>query len=105
MSAATHIIDADGTNDRVLPAPEGSIWNALATWSNDGTRIFVVAGHSSEYADVRPAVIPADGSKPGFEIAFEGAIEANCCSFWMWSPDDSTILGRPTNVAGQPNSR
>lgn len=102
LTARTHIISADGTGDRELPGPPGAVWNAVAAWSNDGTRIFVVRGYTGDNTSVRPAVLPADGSSVGFEIAFSGTAEAGCCSTWSWSPDDSKVLGRSASVLNQP---
>jgi len=94
-AAKTHVVAADGTGDRELPAPPDAVWNAVAAWSNDGTRIFLVRGYTSGGQDVRPAVLPADGSTVGVEIPLDRTAERDCCSAWTWSPDDSKILGRP----------
>ena len=102
LDARTHTINADGTGDRPLPAPPGAVWNAVAAWSNDGTRIFLVRGYTGDYREVRPAVQPADGSNAGFEIPFAGTAEGGCCSTWSWSPDDSKILGRSASDLDQP---
>src|SRR4029077_10274830 len=41
LAAKSHIVNADGTDDRELPSPPGAVWNAHATWSNDGKRLFL----------------------------------------------------------------
>jgi hypothetical protein len=46
--------------------------------------------------DVRGWVVPADGSNVGVQIAPAGSVETGCCAAWLWSPDDSELLGRPT---------
>ena len=102
MTARTHVVGANGTGDVALPAPPGAVWNAVASWSNDGSRIFLVRGYTGGFDDVRPAVLPADGSSVGVEIAFTGTAERDCCSSWMWSPDDTQIIGRPGGTAGTP---
>jgi Tol biopolymer transport system component len=102
MTARTHIINADGSGDRELPAPANAVWNALASWSNGGTRIFLIRGYTGDNADVRPAVLPADGSGVGVELPFTGTAERECCSAWMWSPNDSKIIGRPGGTSGEP---
>jgi Tol biopolymer transport system component len=102
MTARTHVISADGTGDLVLPAPPDAVWNAVAAWSNDGSRIFLVRGYTPDFADVRPAVLPADGSSAGIEIPVGGTAERDCCSAWTWSPDDSKIIGRPGGTTGTP---
>jgi hypothetical protein len=72
----------------------------VAAWSNDGARIFLVRGYTPGNEDVRPVVLPADGSSVGVEIPFAGSAEKECCSAWIWSPDDSKIFGRPGGVDG-----
>jgi Tol biopolymer transport system component len=95
MTARTHVISADGTGDIKLPGPRAASWNAVAAWSNDGSRIFLIRGYTGGGDDVRPVVLPADGTSVGVEIAFTGTAERTCCSAWIWSPDDSKIIGRP----------
>lgn len=95
MSAESRIVLADGSGDRRIPSPPGAVWNAHATWSNDGTRLFVVHGFDAAFGDVRGYVVPADGSSAGVEVAPDGFAERDCCAAWIWSPDDTRILGRP----------
>ena len=98
-SAKTHVVNADGTGDRELPSPAGAVWNAHATWSNDGKRLFLARGFTPGEDDVRGFVVPADGSGVGVQIAPAGSVETACCAAWLWSPDDSELLGRPTALA------
>ena len=100
MSAQTHVVAADGSGDRLLPSPAGAVWNAHATWSNDGTRIFIVRGFTPDTSDVRGWVVPADGSGVGTEVSPAGTAETECCGAWSWSPDDSQIIGRSTGLGG-----
>ncbi|TMF33594.1 MAG: hypothetical protein E6I26_13925 [Chloroflexi bacterium] len=102
LNAKTHVVAADGTGDRELPSPPGAIWNAHATWSNDGTRLFIARAYTAGFEDVRGVVVPADGSGFGVEIA--PAVETVCCAAWEWSPDDSKILGRPAGLGVGPHS-
>jgi WD40-like Beta Propeller Repeat len=99
LDAKTHVVAADGTGDRELPSPPGAVWNAHATWSNDGTRLFIARAYTPGFGDVRGVVIPADGSNFGFEVA--RSVETECCAAWMWSPDDSKLLGRSAPVLGE----
>jgi len=96
LTAKSHIVNADGTADRELPSPPGEIWNSHATWSNDGKRLFLARGYTPGEDDVRGFVVPADGSGVGVQIAPAGSVETGCCAAWLWSPDDSELLGRPT---------
>lgn len=102
LSAHTHIIAADGTADRPLPDPPGAVWNAGSEWSNDGTRLFILRGYTPFMDDVRPAVVPADVSSVGVELPYPGSINQECCSSWEWAPDDSVLLGTPTDAVGRP---
>ena len=100
LNAKTNVIAADGTGDRELPSPPGAVWNAHATWSNDGMRLFIARGYGDGMGDVRGVVIPADGRNFGVEVAQD--VETECCAAWQWSPDDSTVLGRSTALVGAP---
>jgi hypothetical protein len=104
MTARTNIISADGSGRRELPSPPGAVWNAHATWSNDGSRLFIARGYTPGNQDVRGAVIPADGSDFGREIAPAVSVETGCCAAWMWSPDDTKILGRPAGLTTGPRA-
>jgi hypothetical protein len=101
LTVRTHIVSADGTGDRVLPLPQGAVWDLGAAWSNDGTRLHIVRGYTGGWEDTRPAIIPVDGSDTGTEIAYEGPIQGNCCYSWTWSPDDTMVIGKPIDVTGQ----
>jgi Tol biopolymer transport system component len=101
LTVRTHIVAADGTGDRVLPMPQGAVWDLGAAWSNDGTRLLLVRGYTGGWEDSRPVIIPVDGSDVGTEIAYDGPIQGNCCYSWEWSPDDTMILGKPIDAAGQ----
>jgi Tol biopolymer transport system component len=105
ITAHTHVVFADGTEDRTLPAPRDAVWDATPQWSNDGERLFIVRGYTSGYEDVRPVVIPADGSSVGIEVPYPGRINGECCAGWQWSPDDSKILVTPTDELGRPQQQ
>jgi dipeptidyl aminopeptidase/acylaminoacyl peptidase len=99
LTAKSHVVRADGSVDRELPSPPGALWNAHATWSNDGQRLFLARGYTPGEDDVRGYVVPADGGSFGVQIAPAGSVETGCCAAWLWSPDDSELLGRPTAPA------
>jgi len=105
LTARTHVISADGTGDRELGAPPEAIWNTGSEWSNDGTRLFILRGYTPWNDDVRLVVIPADGSSVGIEIRYAGIVNGDCCAAWEWAPDDSKILGTPTDILGQPTQQ
>ena len=94
-----------GANDAALAEPPGTVWSSGADWSNDGTRLLVFRGFTPGLEDVRPAVVPADGSSMGIEIDRRIPIVQDCCSFAEWAPDDSTILVTPVDAAGRPGQQ
>lgn len=102
LTARSHVVAADGTRNREIPAPAGAVWNAHATWSNDGERLFLVHGFTSDFADVRGWLVPSDLGSPGVELVPAGFAETECCAAWSWSPDDSTLFGRLVAVGDQP---
>jgi hypothetical protein len=101
-TARTHVVNADGTGDRLLDIPPGAFWMFGSDWSNDGTRLFLLRGYSIGIDAVRPAVVPTDGSSLGVEIPYAGSLIEECCGYFEWAPDDTVILGRPTDGEGQP---
>lgn len=105
ITAHTRVVSADGANDAALAEPPGTVWSSGADWSNDGTRLLVFRGFTPGLEDVRPAVVPADGSSMGIEIDRRIAIVQECCSFAEWAPDDSRILVTPVDAAGQPGQQ
>jgi dipeptidyl aminopeptidase/acylaminoacyl peptidase len=100
LTVRTHVVNADGTGDRVLPIPAGAVWESGWTWSNDGTRLLSIRGYGGYYELSRAVARPVDGSGTGIEIEYPGVINGECCSVWEWAPDDSSILGTPTDATG-----
>ena len=104
-TARTHVINADGTGDRLLELPPGAFWQLGSDWSNDGTRLFLMRGYSIGIDAVRPVVAPADGSSMGVEIPYGGSLVEACCGYFEWAPDDSVIFGRPADETGAPGQQ
>ena len=102
LSMENHLIRPDGSGDRVLQAPTGTVWELGGAWSNDGTRMLVVRGSTSGWDQSRAAIVPTDGSGVGVDIPYPGPIQSGCCYAWEWSPDDSMILGKPITPSGVP---
>jgi dipeptidyl aminopeptidase/acylaminoacyl peptidase len=102
LTVRTHIIAADGTNDRILPIPEDAVWEAGLGWSNDGTRLIAIRGDTGGFESSRAVVRPFDGAGTGIEIDYPGVIQPECCTSWAWAPDDSSILGTPSDESGNP---
>jgi Tol biopolymer transport system component len=93
LTVQTHIIAADGTGERILPSPPGTMWQATESWSNDGTRMLVIRGYAPDLVGARPVAIPVDGSGTGVDIELPGVVNPADPLAWEWAPDDSLILG------------
>jgi hypothetical protein len=102
MTAQIHVVDADGTGDRLLPIPPGAVWEAFRSWSNGGTRLLATRGYTGSYEEAVAAVIPVDGSGTGIEIDYSHVIPPVCCPEWEWAPDDASILGIAPDAEGSP---
>jgi Tol biopolymer transport system component len=102
MTAQIHLVDADGTGDRLLPIPPGAVWQAFRSWSNDGTRLLATRGYTGSYKEAVAVVIPVDGSGTGIEIDYSHVIPPVCCPALEWAPDDASILGIAPDAQGSP---
>ena len=102
LDVQTHIIAADGTGDRILPIAQDAVWQAPGSWSNNGTRLFAIRGYTGDSGQARPVAVPVTGSGTGIEIPWPGGgIGAGTVSDWEWAPDDTSILGTPTDDIGR----
>jgi dipeptidyl aminopeptidase/acylaminoacyl peptidase len=101
LTVETHIIGADGTGEHTLPGPTGTMWQGTESWSNDGTRMLVIRGYAPDAAGARPVAIPVDGRDTGVEIEWPSTSMSPADPLsWEWAPDDSLILGTPTDAGG-----
>jgi hypothetical protein len=99
MSAQTRVVDADGTEDRLVPLPPGAVWQAFRSWSNDGTRMLLIRGYDGGYGGAVAAIVPVGGGT-GLEIDYSTIIPPACCPEWEWAPDDRSILGIAPDLQG-----
>jgi WD40 repeat protein len=99
-ASRTHIVSADGTGDIVIPLPAGAMWDWFNAWSNDGNRLIVVRGYGGDHGSTRAAVVPSDASGIGDEFTVPANGTAGCCDAMAWAPDDSFIVGIPTDDTG-----
>jgi hypothetical protein len=102
LTIRTHVINVDGTGDRVLATPSGAVWEAPMAWSNDGSRLLSIRGYDGSHGLSRAVVRPVVGADTGVEIHYSGIINEECCVAWEWAPDDTSILGTATDVVGKP---
>lgn len=102
LTAQTHVMAADGTGDRILLTPPDAVWQAALSWSNDGTRLLAIRGYTGRFDESVAVAVPVDGNGFGIEFESTGAIGMDCCTAWEWAPDDSLILGTPTDRQGAP---
>jgi dipeptidyl aminopeptidase/acylaminoacyl peptidase len=93
--ARPHIVDADGTNDRILGSfAEDETGGLPNLWSNDGTRLLIGRCHRPSVddtgCDLRYSIVAVDGLGPEQMIA-DGILDFGDSS-QAWAPDDSYIV-------------
>jgi Tol biopolymer transport system component len=92
-----HVVSADGTGSRLLnPTADIAYDAAQSGWSNDGTRLVVVSGEAADGSGQRVVIMSVAGDAPPVEIACETTGPDKCADEWMWSPDDTMLLGWTT---------
>jgi dipeptidyl aminopeptidase/acylaminoacyl peptidase len=101
-SSRTHVISADGSGDVVVDTHPDSVADFGDQWSNDGTRLIIGRVYRVAGGQVlRPAVVPIDRSSAGVGIECpHGPTPDDCDMSWIWSPDDSILLGAPNDESG-----
>jgi dipeptidyl aminopeptidase/acylaminoacyl peptidase len=105
LTARVHVASADGRQDRVLAPVAGQVWDYGSAWSNDGKRMLLIRGFTSEFPDNHLWIVPTDGSGPGREVEHDGDAMVQCCESWLWSPDDTMILGSFDALDGTPTEQ
>ena len=105
LGADPHIVAADGSGDRVLDALRADVLSPL---SNDGTRIVIdvpevdLPGDDSHQKSV---VVRIDGEADRDELACGLGTQIECAWSWIWSPDDSKLIGTvPHWAPGDPET-
>ena len=92
---------ADGSGDRLVDPSSTAVWDWVGAWSNDGTRLRDRPWLRALLADTRAAIVPVAGTSAGIEVREAGNVNLECCSAWSWAPDDSVVLGAPTDPTGR----
>lgn len=89
------VMDADGTNDHRF-IDSGEAWDGLPRVSPDGTSI-AFWHHLNDGASLRVTVARSDGTGPLVETGPVLPDDGN----WVWSPDSTKILMRPSSETNQ----
>ena len=101
-----HVVNADGTGDRVVghdPNAWGE-WSPL--WSPDGSRLLIyrVTGQAGDWgAPETDEIVTVDGSRP--DVAIDAAPPPPgglSDEYRVWAPDGRTILVTPTGEGWAP---
>ena len=88
---ATHVVDADGSGDRVLHHPAGVDRQVFPAWSPDGQSLLV--GRMDVGGEMfRLAVVAVDGNTPDRESPLIGWPIGGPETVLDWSPDGDVIL-------------
>ena len=87
------IVAADGSGDQALDTLQ---FDQLSPLSNDGTRVVLDVPEvdlGGDDSNQRSVVVPFDGQGQRVELACGFLIAIECASSWIWSPDDSMLIG------------
>jgi hypothetical protein len=87
-----HVVAADGSGDQVIDA----LRDQISPLSNDGNRIVVdrvVVDVPGDDSHQRSVVVPIDGEGEPVELTCGLGMKIGCAGSWIWSPDDSTLIG------------
>jgi hypothetical protein len=85
-----HVVNADGTGDRVISGSRDDVQEGWPDWSPDGTGLVIERWEWE--GDSWLAVVPADGSGPGIDTGKKTPFQANMGWSTVWAPDGSRIL-------------
>jgi Tol biopolymer transport system component len=87
----SRVVGADGSGDRPLfNAPGTNGYHRVGRWSNDATRMVIQLGSGQR-------VVSTSGDGEAVELPCllrgVGSDDIVCPSVWIWSPDDSMLVG------------
>lgn len=98
LGSVPRIVAADGSGDRA----SDDLRDWISPSSNDGTRFVVdldifpvgeLDTHPGDDSYLREAVVRIDGIGEPVELACGLGMQVECASSWIWSPDDSMLIG------------
>jgi dipeptidyl aminopeptidase/acylaminoacyl peptidase len=90
-SVQARVVGADGSGDRpLLNSPGTNAYRRVSRWSNDGTRTVIEIGSGQQ-------IVSTSGDGEAVELPCpprgEGSDDFVCPDLWIWSPDDSMLVG------------
>jgi Tol biopolymer transport system component len=93
-----YIVGADGTGERRLLESTTPGYDGSEGWSNDGTRQVIGTGLPDGSQERIAILRVGDGSSVELQCGTNGPLP--CADSWLWSPDDTTLLGMRTEEDG-----
>ena len=91
-----HVMNADGTGDRVLPGQTATM-NVFPAWSPDGKQLAFTTAEDPQSNQAGMAIINADGSE-----LRTITLDLKFSAFVTWSPDGKTLLFMGAAEGGMP---
>jgi Tol biopolymer transport system component len=93
LTNRVYVASSDGSGAAAVDTHPDTIADLGGVWSNDGTRM--VIGRVYENPErFTTAIVPVDRSNAGIELECPpGAPSNDCMADWVWSPDDTMLIG------------
>jgi dipeptidyl aminopeptidase/acylaminoacyl peptidase len=94
FSNRVYVASSDGSGTVAVDSEPNTLGVTAGPWSNDGTRMVIGRWYEGDPYRVTTAIVPVDRSNAGVELECPPGASANdCTAVWIWSPDDTMLIG------------
>jgi Tol biopolymer transport system component len=94
FSNRAHVASSDGSGGTTVDGEPNTLGDLAGPWSNDGTRMVINRWYEGDPYRVTTAVVSVDRSTAAIELECPpGAPDDDCTADWVWSPDDTMLIG------------